>query len=196
VENGPWDREGEALSTSIQISTIAPVVPSLAEEAASWYAVMTKARHERVVASRLNEHGWKTFLPLVSEVHRWSDRKKVVEVPLFSSYVFVRLSLTNERRFRVCNTDGVFGLVGSRGEPTSIPDDQIDAVQALVSQKFPWSVHPFLKVGQRVRIRGGSLDGVEGILMGQNGDRTLVVSVDAIQRSLAVRIEGYDLEPV
>jgi hypothetical protein len=66
----------------------------------------------------------------------------------------------------------------------------------LITQQLPWSYHPFLKIGQRVRIRGGSLDGVEGILSARNGDDTLIVSVDAIQRSLAVRIQGYDVEPV
>ena len=62
--------------------------------------------------------------------------------------------------------------------------------------KLPWSAHPFLKVGQRVRIRGGSMDGVEGVLLSADGDRTLIISVDAIQRSLAVKVEGYDVEPL
>lgn len=82
------------------------------------------------------------------------------------------------------------------GQGTPIPDAQIDAVQTLISQELPWSNHPFLKIGQRVRIRGGALDGVEGIFQARNGDTTLVISIDAIQRSMAVRIEGYDVEPV
>jgi len=184
------------VSAGVQISEIPSIVTAAGSESASWYAIMTRARHERVVSSRLKEQGLETFLPLVSEIHRWSDRKKVVEVPLFSCYVFVKTCLSNEQRFRICNVDGVFGLIGPRGEATPIPEEQIETVHTLVSQKFPWSIHPFLKIGQRVRIRGGALDGVEGILLAQNGDRTLVVSVDAIQRSLAVRIEGYDLEAV
>jgi transcription antitermination factor NusG len=64
----------------------------------------------------------------------------------------------------------------------------------VVTQQVSFSVHPFLKIGQRVRIRGGSLDGVEGVLLSRDGDRTLIISVDAIQRSLAVRVEGYDVE--
>jgi transcription antitermination factor NusG len=70
------------------------------------------------------------------------------------------------------------------------------AVRNVVEGQMPWSCHPFLKIGQRVRIRSGALDGVEGILVSRNGDRTLVISVDAIQRSLAVRVEGYEVEPV
>jgi transcription antitermination factor NusG len=98
-------------------------------------------------------------------------------------------------RLRVLRVEGVFGLVGGRGEGIAIPDEQINAVQGLVEAQLPWSSHPFLKIGQRVRIRSGALDGLEGILVSRNGDRTLVISVDAIQRSLAVRVEGYEVEP-
>jgi len=79
---------------------------------------------------------------------------------------------------------------------TPIAEGQIDAVRTLIGQQVPWTPHPFLQIGQRVRVRGGALDGVEGILLSRNDDNTLVVSIDAIQRSLAIRIEGYDVEPV
>jgi len=162
----------------------------------NWYAVHTRARHERVVVQRLKEQGLTTFLPLVTEVHRWSDRKKSVELPLFGCYVFVRLVRAPEERLRVLRIDGVFRFVGARGLGTPIAETQIDAVRTLIGQQLPWTHHPFLQVGQRVRVRGGSLDGVEGILLSRNDDNTLVVSVDAIQRSLAVRIQGYDVEPI
>ena len=81
-----------------------------------------------------------------------------------------------------------------RGEAVPIPDEQIDALRTVITHHVPWAEHPFLKIGQRVRIRGGSLEGVEGVLLSRDGDRTLIISVDAIQRSLAVRIEGYDVE--
>ena len=77
-----------------------------------------------------------------------------------------------------------------------IPDEQIDAVRILTEEQLPMCSHPFLKIGQRVRVRSGALAGVEGILTGRSGERTLVVSLDAIQRSLSLRIEGYDVEPV
>ena len=97
---------------------------------------------------------------------------------------------------RVLRVEGVFGLVGARGEGTPIPNEQIDAVRSVVNGQLPWSSHTILKIGQRVRIRSGALDGLEGILVSRNGDSTLVISVDAIQRSLAVRVEGYAVEPV
>ncbi len=162
----------------------------------SWYGLQTRPRHEKIVAQRLEERGVTTFLPLITEVHRWSDRKKSVQMPLFSCYVFARFVPNRSDRLRVLRVDGVFGLVGSRGEGAPIPDEQIDAVRNVVEGQLPWSCHPFLKIGQRVRIRSGALDGLEGILVSRNGDRTLVISVDAIQRSLAVRVEGYEVEPV
>ena len=184
------------MSSSDQSWELPNEAPGIGPCMENWYAVHTRARHERVVAQRLTEQGVTTFLPLVTEVHRWSDRRKSVELPLFGCYVFVRLASTVEERLRVLRIDGVFKFVGARGLGTPIAAAQIDAVRTLIGQQLPWSTHPFLQIGQRVRVRGGALDGVEGILVARNDDNTLVVSIDAIQRSLAVRIQGYDVEPV
>ena len=188
----------------MSISTVSLAVPQpvpmiatgTEKETEFWYGLQTRPRHEKMVANRLEERGVTTFLPLVNEVHRWSDRKKTVQMPLFGCYVFARFIPGREERLRVLRVDGVFGLVGSRGEGSPIPDEQIDAVRNLMESELPWSNHPFLKIGQRVRICSGALNGVEGVLTSRNGDRTLVISVDAIQRSLAVRVEGYEVEPV
>lgn len=166
------------------------------EPAEQWFALHTHARHEKVVEQKLRDRGIVTFLPLVTEVHRWSDRKKKVQLPLFSSYVFARLTPSKVERLRVLAIDGIFSFVGVRGEGTPIPESQIEAVRALVDGGIPWLSHPFLRIGQRVRIRSGALDGVEGILVDRAGDSTLVISVDAIQRSLAVRVEGYEVEAI
>ena len=93
------------------------------------------------------------------------------------------------------HTAGVIGLISVRGVATPIPAKQIDDLQKLLSQKVPCSLHAFLKVGQRVRIRGGCLDGLEGILA-QRGDKTLVISIESIQRAVAIAIEGYELEMI
>jgi transcription termination/antitermination protein NusG len=174
--------------------------PSLAltagDSAESWYAVQTRARHERVVMQRFQDKGLTAFLPVVTEKRRWSDRWKEVELPLFSCYVFVKIMATNEDRLRVLCTDSVFDFVGASRQGTPIPDEQIEAVQTIVNERMNWETYPFLKIGQRVRIRSGSLTGVEGILVSRNGKRSVVVSVDAIQRSLAVRVEGYEIEAV
>lgn len=158
--------------------------------------MQTRARHERVVVQRFRDKGLTTFLPLVTEVRRWSDRRKSIELPLFSCYVFVKITSTNEDRLRVLRTDGVFDFVGVPRQGTPIPDEQIDAVRTIVEERLDWETYPFLKIGQRVRIRSGALDGVEGLLVSRDGKRSVVVSVDAIQRSLSVRVEGYEIEAV
>ncbi len=184
------------MSTSNQSWEFPDPAAIAGENVENWYAVQTRARHERIVAHRLGERGMTTFLPTVTNVHRWSDRKKTVELPLFSCYLFVKLMPNHEERLRVLQVDSVLRFVGIRGVGIPIPDEQIDAVRTLLSEHLPCCSYPFLKIGQRVRIRSGALDGLEGILLSQNGDRTLIISVDAIQRSLAVRVEGYDVEPV
>jgi transcription antitermination factor NusG len=161
-----------------------------------WYAVHTRSQHEKSVVSYLQGGGITTFLPLVTEVHRWSDRRKLVELPLFSCYVFVRISLVPELWHKVMKTSGVLGFVGAGREGIPIPEGQIESIRKLVGSSTPYTVCPFLKVGQRVRIRGGALDSIEGILIARNGDRKLVVSVEPIQRSLAIRIDDYNVEPV
>jgi transcription antitermination factor NusG len=111
-------------------------------------------------------------------------------VAAFSGYAFVRVMLASPDRLRVLQTHGVAGFVGINCCGTAIPDSQIQDIRTLLASKVPFEEQPFLRVGQRVRIRGGSLDGVEGILSARNEDRSLVISLQPIQRSLSVRIQG------
>jgi transcription antitermination factor NusG len=161
-----------------------------------WYAIRTRSRHEKMVADQLQRQEIESFLPLVKRTRKWSDRTKEVELPLFSGYNFVRLAFSSPDRLRVLQTHGVAGFVGINGCGTAIPDSQIQDIRTLLASNVPFEEQPFLRVGQRVRIRGGALDGVEGILSAQNEDRSLVISLEPIQRSLSVRIQGYAVEPV
>jgi transcription antitermination factor NusG len=162
-----------------------------------WYVVHTRYRFETRIAAQLQSKGIETFLPLLNETHRWSDRQKSVSLPLFSGYVFLRLASSAPVRTSVLQTQGVIGFVNanSHGDASPIPSAQIDDLRRLLAQKVPCALRAFLQVGQRVRIRGGCLDGLEGILA-QSSQKTLVISVDCIQRSVAVTIEGYELELV
>lgn len=162
-------------------------------EQPSWYAIHTRFRHEKKIEVRLREQGVSTFLPTVRQVHHWSDRLKSIELPLFPCYAFVHIVPNAKVRLSILRIDGVIGFVGAHREGTPIPDSEIESVRLLLSQHVPFGSHPFLRTGQRVRIRGGSLDGVEGILMA-DCNRKLVISVELIQRSLAVAVEGYGIE--
>jgi transcription antitermination factor NusG len=159
----------------------------------NWYAIQTRSRHEKMVARQLEDNGIDSFLPVVKKTNRWSDRGKTVELPLFPGYAFVRSAASADERVRILKIPGVVNFVGAHGQATPIPEGQIEAVKSLVSCDIPFTEHPHLRVGQRVRVQGGSLDGVQGILVAQNGKRNLVISVEPIQRSLSVHIEGYDV---
>ncbi|MGB7435958.1 MAG: UpxY family transcription antiterminator [Candidatus Acidiferrum sp.] len=159
-----------------------------------WYALYTRSRHEKAVAALLQQKGLTTFLPLFSQVHRWSDRRKTVQVSLFPGYTFVRLDATPESCVRILQTPGVVGFVGTGHRGIPIPDKQIEDIQTVLAQNIPCAIFPFLRVGQRVRIRGGCLDGIEGRLLTLKGDRSLVISVEPILHSLAIRLDGYDVE--
>jgi transcription antitermination factor NusG len=167
-----------------------------APEGSNWYAVHTLARHEKRVAAQLEEKRVCTFLPLLHQIHRWSDRRTKVEVPMFSCYAFVRIAQTIQERLKVLRTPGVLAFVGSERQGTPIPDEQIETLQTAIKEKIPCAAHPFIRLGQRVRIRGGSLDGTQGILVGQGSEQSVVVSVELLQRSVAIRVEGYAIEMV
>lgn len=160
-----------------------------------WFAVQTKPRHEKKVNLELREKGIHSFLPLHLEKRQWSDRQQWIESPLFSQYVFVRVPITNESRTRVLQTRGILQFVGTPGRGTPIPDEQIENVQAITEHRIPMTPHEFLRVGTRVRIRGGALNGIEGVLAAIKNDKSLVVSVDLIQKSVAIRIDGFEVEP-
>jgi transcription antitermination factor NusG len=172
------------------------IVPALyfEPEETHWYAIHTMARHEKWIAQQLQEKRVFTFLPLLQQIHRWSDRQRNVGVPLFSCYAFVRIAQTTEERLKVLRTPGVLGFVGNERQGTPIPDEQIESLRTTISQKIPCVPYPFISNGKRVRILGGSLDGVGGILVRQGADQRLVVSVELLRRSVAIRVEGYGLE--
>jgi transcription antitermination factor NusG len=161
-----------------------------------WYAIQTRARHEKRVAAELEYKGITHFLPTLMELHRWSDRQKAVEVPLFPCYTFVNLIPDSGSRLAVLRIPGVLNFVGAHNFGLPIPDSQIEDIRLLLKQQIPMTPSSFLKIGQRVRIRGGVLDGMEGLLIGKNGNSRMVISIDAIERSLTISVQGYDLEPV
>ena len=160
-----------------------------------WYAVRTRPRHEKKVASELEEKGIKIYVPLVNQVRRWSDRRKIIQVPLFSCYTFVHSILDLQLRLAIYSISGALGFVGPNNQAVAIPAAQIETIQSLMASNVPLTPYPSLKAGQRVRVRGGALDGVEGTLVNRD-QRRLVVSVESIHASFSINLEGYDVEPI
>ena len=170
--------------------------PSVSLEEQRWYALHTRARHQKAIERRLRDQGMETYVPTTMEVHRWSDRKKKVEVPLFSCYVFVHCVLNSQDRMRVYQIDSVHGFVGTHGSSLPIPDEQIESIPESPDANRAVAFVSFSQGGAASpRTRWG--DGrSRGRIFSENGDHSLIISIDAIQRSMAVRIDGYDIEPV
>lgn len=194
------DSEGGAMSSGNSSIYCAPqstlaeqVGPQRAQD--RWFAIHTYPRHEKRVASELIHKGLEVYLPLISRRHQWSDRQRQVELPLFPCYTFARIEPSAEGRVKILQTGGVIGLVGASRQGQPIPDNQIENVRILLASKVQLDPYHSLKVGQRVRVRGGSLDGLEGILVRRDGNRRLVISVETMERSLSISVEGLDVEP-
>src|SRR5664280_2704520 len=161
-----------------------------------WYAVWTRSRQEKVAAAMLNTLGIQHYLPLTSELRQWSDRKQMVEMPLFSGYLFVCISLLKDSKLQVLKVPGIVGFVGNQTGPLPIPDQQIEDIRTVLTAGVECSVHPFLKEGDRVRVVRGALAGVVGTLLHTNSTSRLLISIDMIRQSLSVNVLRDDVELV
>jgi len=159
-----------------------------------WYAVETKTRLEQTVESLLRNKGYETFLPLYKVRRQWSDRIKLLDAALFPGYLFSRLG-GGQRTLPLLTTPFVRGIVSSGGRPLPVPEEEVEAVRAIVASGLPATPWPYLQEGDRVRIRHGSLAGVEGLLLSFKKQHRLVVSIDMLHRSVAVEIDIAWVEP-
>lgn len=175
------------------------VAPLIAEDL-RWYAVHIRSRHEFQVSERLNLKGIDVFLPSVERLRKWKDRKKLIAFPLFPGYLFVHIPKRPQDILSVLKVKGTVRLLGSSpGEPEPIPDEQIISLKKLVENKSAsggLDPYPYLKEGQRVRIKKGALYGVEGILIERLGQHMLVISVDILRQGVALKIEASEVERV
>jgi len=159
---------------------------------ARWYAVRTRARHEKKVARQLQHACVETFLPTSTELRRWSDRQQSVTLPLFSCYLFVRIAPASSEWLTVLRAAGVNEIVGSHGG-APIPEQEIASLRAAVDSDVPFR-RCEMSQGERVRLRGGVLDGVEGTLVCCPGEHRLVISIGEISQSISVSVHGYEME--
>jgi len=159
-----------------------------------WYALRTRSRHEKQVRDRLASQGVEHLLPTIMRLSRWKDRKKEIEVPLFSGYCFTRFPWP--KRTVVLKVFGVVDIVGGGSSPEAIPDDEIEALKTLMASKLPYDAHPYLHEGMAVEVKRGPLEGVRGILVRKDKRHRLVISVHLIQQAAAVEIDTADVVPV
>src|SRR5436189_3666179 len=165
-----------------------------ASDGSLWFAIQVKSTHEKRVTSLLLYQKYECFLPFYTSRRRWSDRIKRVELPLFPGYVFARF--TSAGRIPILKTPSVISIVGIGPVPTPVDECEIAALQRAVASGFGLSPHPFLQIGQRVRINGGSLDGLEGLIADVRKQDRLILSVTMLQRSVAVDVDSAWVSPI
>ena len=162
-----------------------------------WYAVYVRSRHEFRVHEYLASARIETFLPTITRLSRWKDRKKLVTFPLFPGYLFVHICNRKDAFLPVLKTPGVVKFLSSRpGPPDPVPESQIASLKNLLAAGKDIEPYPYLQEGRRVRIKWGPLAGVEGILTEKRGQHMLVLSIDILQQGASVRIDAADVEPV
>ncbi len=201
VQNGAkWRRDSISGSYGIAEPAVATLMPSwqestVGEELRQWFAVETRHRFEKKVVAQLHDKGFEVFLPVLTQHHTWSDREKLITAPLFPGYAFVHLDQSRDSCHAVLQTAGLIRFVSFGGSVPPVPRKQIEDLQLLLQQNGQFSLHAFVRTGQRVRIRGGCFHGLEGILLEHEKEK-LVISIQSIQRSLVLEIKGYELELV
>jgi transcription antitermination factor NusG len=168
-----------------------PVTPEPLME--GWYAAYTHARHEKKVAQQLQQRGIEHFLPLYRSVRRWKDRRKELDLVLFPGYVFVRVSVSE--RLRVLQLPGVARFVTFNGQPATLIGNDLTALKNGLAQGVHVEHHPYLTVGRRVEVVNGPLSGAQGILVRHKTNSRIVISIDAIMRSVSVEIDEADVMP-
>lgn len=175
------------------VTSSIPVASSLA--APHWYAVQTRSRFEKVVDAELSAKRIEHYLATYTAVHQWKDRKKAVELPLFSGYVFVRLADAEAARLPVLRTTGVVRILGTGHAIEPIPAREIEAIRQALESGNPCFPHPYLREGSWVRVRRGALAGIEGRLVKSKGQSRLVLSVELLSQSVATEVDARDVEP-
>lgn len=163
---------------------------------ARWYAVQTRSRFEKVVATHLSAKSMENYLPSFEEVHQWRDRKKVVEMPAFPGYVFARFADTGRSRLEVLKTPGAVRILGSGDGIEPVPDREIDALRTLLNSKTLCFSHPFLREGAWVRVRRGPLQDLEGLLVRVRNSSRLVLSIEMLSQSVATEVDASDVEVI
>jgi len=156
-----------------------------------WFAVYTRSHQERMVKTQLVGGGVETFLPTYEKISQWKDRRKLIQMPLFPGYVFVKI--LSVRRLEVLKANGVVRIVGNSTGPMPIPEEQVASVKRFVEVGLKCDPHPYLKIGKNVRITEGPLEGLQGILVRKKNRSLFVISVEMIQRSVSVELEGWKI---
>jgi transcription termination/antitermination protein NusG len=166
-------------------------------ESESWYALWTNSHCEQLVCDQLLEKGFAALLPTVEIWSRRRGVRRLISAPMFPSYLFLHGTIDKKAYIEVSKVKGLVCMLGERWDRlTTIPDDEMQAIEKLSASRQPVLPYPYLKEGQRARITSGPLAGVEGILVESKPEQgLLVLSLHLLHRSVAVVVDGCDVVP-
>jgi transcriptional antiterminator NusG len=167
------------------------------EDQLHWYAVYARSRHEEVVLSGLRKKMLETFLPRVEVMSRRKDRRKRILVPLLPGYLFVHTDMNPYQYWDIIKTYGVVRVIGIEGKPVPVKEEEIVSLRILDGTDRTISNQAFIKEGDRVMIMEGALKGLTGYYVRHKGKSDkVVVSIELLQRSLAVEIEDWRVDKI
>lgn len=158
----------------------------------NWFVIYTRAKWEKKVDSLLRQQGINSFCPLRVVKNQWADRKKTVELPLFTSYVFVNISLKDELKVR--QTYGVINFIYFLGKPAIIRDNEMEKLREILKTN-PGAEVMSLKqfsVGDRVIIKQGVLSNHQGSIIKVSG-KTVLMVFDSLETAVVTRVPIVNL---
>jgi transcription antitermination factor NusG len=159
-----------------------------------WYVVHTRSNYEQRVVRELSARNFEIYLPVFRELHRWKDRNKLIERPLFPGYVFVHMIDSAPSRLAIFKIDGVVRILGQGDRIEAVAEEEIDALRRLLNITGRCLAHPLLREGAWVRVKSGALKGLEGLLVGLKNRTRLVLSVTLLSQSVSTEIDASDVE--
>jgi Transcription antiterminator len=165
-----------------------------AQEEHPWFALQVRTRFESLVATLLHQKGYPVLLPTCTSRRQWNDRVRDLQVPLFPSYLFCRFDPA--KRLPILTTPHVISVVGVGRTPVPVDDKEIAAIREVMNSGQDAKPWPYLHDGQKVRIKGGPLRGLCGILLSVKAEYRLILSVTLLRRSIAVEVERSAVVPV
>src|SRR5215204_6786895 len=167
------------------------VVAAATDREVKWFALWTRSRHEQVVREQLQQKQIDVFLPTVTKWSRWKDRKKKIDWPLFPGYCFARFNAVE--RLPILKCTGVVSIISFQGEPSAIPEHEIDGIRRLIESDLAFDPCPMIREGMMVEVVHGPLKSVIGRLVRKNEKARLVLSVDLIGQAVSVEVDAADV---
>lgn len=180
--------------TANPLTSCMPTLPPEMQEKTNWYAIYTNSRHEKTVADHLRSKNVEVFVPTLTVVSTWKDRKMKLDVPAFPGYVFTKICLSE--RGKVLSVPGVVKILSFNGVPAVVDDREIENIMLCQQRGALIESRPLIGIGTRVRVKSGVLEGVEGFVSRCKEGQTLIVPLSLIGQSIAVQVDVSVLEPL